>query len=152
MVSSEESIGLNVTKLLLEKVPCVPQGGVKSQGNPLGLGALGPAAERARGTRLAPSSHPLPFHHQCDWDSTQKTLFMGCLLCLWLLRCGVFAYAGHCVCIHLLSQTGGEWCFHFIAKTLQPSHCVSQSEDWEPVSQTASLAELYPLQGERSLA
>lgn len=76
MVNSEESIGLSIAKRLLEEMPCVPPGGGQVTGEPPGLGVLGPAVERPEWTRLAPSSHPLPFHHHRDRDSVQKTLFM----------------------------------------------------------------------------
>lgn len=66
MANSDKSIGLSVAKLLLEKMPCVPQGGGQVTGETPGAGLLGPAVERAKWTHLAPSSHPLPFHHQCD--------------------------------------------------------------------------------------
>lgn len=73
----------------------------------------------------------------------------------------MFAHAGHCVYIHLMFKIGGGWVSHFTDEETGPwqlstlskfTHYVSQSEQREPVSQTTFLAELYPLQGERSLA
>lgn len=77
MVNLEESIGLSIAKRLLEEMPCVPPGGGQVTGDPPGAGRVGPpAVERPEWTRLAPSSHPRPFHHHCDRDSVQKTLSM----------------------------------------------------------------------------
>lgn len=40
MGNSEESIGLDVARLLLEEMPCVPQEGGRVTGEPTGVGSV----------------------------------------------------------------------------------------------------------------